>query len=134
MLLPLRFRLPYPPSVNHYWRVMRGRMVIGRKGRDYRAAAAVAVLEQRVPRERLDGPLRVSLVAYPPDLRRRDLDNTLKALLDAIVAIGVIEDDSGIDDLRVVRGPVRPRGEVEVAIEPIPNETSFVRRNAPTEP
>jgi Holliday junction resolvase RusA-like endonuclease len=28
--------LPFPPSVNTYWRTFRGRMIISAKGREYR--------------------------------------------------------------------------------------------------
>jgi Holliday junction resolvase RusA-like endonuclease len=32
----LEVELPFPPSVNHYWRMWRGRMVISTEGRAYR--------------------------------------------------------------------------------------------------
>ncbi|MEY4713325.1 MAG: hypothetical protein RIS88_2775 [Pseudomonadota bacterium] len=38
-----------------------------------------------------------------PDRRRRDLDNTLKATQDAMTHAGIWDDDSQIDDLRIVR-------------------------------
>lgn len=133
-MISLHFTLPYPPSVNHYWSAMRGRMFVSRRGKDYRTAAALALLEQRVPRDGLAGPLRVSLVANPPDRKRRDLDNVLKALLDAIVAVNVIEDDSNIHDLRIVRGSVVPGGSVAVHINAASSETELARRSAPLEP
>ena len=34
--MTLHFDLPYPPSVNHYWRQFRGRMVISKEGRTFR--------------------------------------------------------------------------------------------------
>ena len=127
-VIHLEFTLPWPPSVNHYWRMYRGRMVIGARGRAYRIAAIQAINEQRVPTERLGGLLQVGLLAYPPDRRRRDLDNLQKALLDSVVAAGVIEDDSNIDDLRVVRGRVLPGGQVAVVIRPCTSELHFYTR------
>lgn len=89
--------LPWPPSVNHYWRIFRNRMIVSAAGRDYRKAVGVAVLEQQ-PAPLLGGArLEVSILAEPPDRRRRDLDNVLKAILDGIVSAGVIDDDSLVD-------------------------------------
>jgi crossover junction endodeoxyribonuclease RusA len=103
-------------------------MVIGARGRAYRKDATSAIHDQAVPIEQIGGPLKVELLAFPPDRRRRDLDNLQKALLDSIVAAGVIEDDSNIDDLRVVRGPVFPGGKVQVVIRPYTSETNFTTR------
>ena len=47
------------------------------------------------------GKLCVEIEAYRPDKRRRDLDNLLKAALDACTSAGVWEDDSNIVDLRI---------------------------------
>jgi crossover junction endodeoxyribonuclease RusA len=44
---------------------------------------------------------RVEIAANQPDNRRRDLDNYLKAPLDALMSAGVYEDDSQIVDLRI---------------------------------
>ena len=112
----LRIVLPWPPSVNHYWRNFRGRMVIGAKGRAYRHAVIASVIEQNVPRDRISCRLAVSIDAYPPDNRRRDIDNINKALLDAIVAAEVIEDDGLIDALSIIRFDAEKDGRVEVRI------------------
>jgi crossover junction endodeoxyribonuclease RusA len=108
-------------------------MVIGARGRAYRKAATDAIFDQSVPRDMLAGPLQVELLACPPDRRRRDLDNLQKALLDAVVAAGVIADDSHIDDLRVTRGPVHPNGKVDVSIRPYTSETHFSTKSGGTE-
>lgn len=36
--------LPWPPSVNTYWRTFRGRMLISAHGRDYRVRAVAAAI------------------------------------------------------------------------------------------
>lgn len=127
-MTPIEFTLPWPPSVNHYWRNFRGRMVIGARGRAYRHAAIAAIRDQRIPADGLGGPLSVTLIAFPPDRRRRDLDNLQKALLDAVVAAGVIEDDSNIDELTVSRGAVWPRGAVWVRIKPFTSDVALAIR------
>lgn len=122
------FTLPFPPSVNHYWRHINrgaaaGRVLLSSEGRDYRAAAYCEILRQKVPRNRLTGRLRVAISASPPDRRRRDLDNMLKALLDVLHHTAVIRDDSDVDDLHIVRGPVKPHGRVSISIDELTETT-----------
>jgi crossover junction endodeoxyribonuclease RusA len=92
--------LPWPPSMNTYWRTYQGRMIISAKGRDYRKAVAEQVTLQAGALN-YQGKLRVQIEAYRPDNRRRDLDNLLKAVLDGCTHAGVWEDDSNIVDLRI---------------------------------
>ncbi len=100
--------LPYPPSVNTYWRNVTGRTLISKKGRTYRKEMIATVAMQQ-PGDPLRGRLEVSVTAYPPDNRRRDLDNVLKALLDGMQHAGVYEDDSQIDHLAISRGTTKPK-------------------------
>ena len=92
--------MPWPPSVNKYWRTFQGRMIISAEGRSYRKAVADQVLIQRGAKH-YTGKLRVVIEAFRPDNRRRDLDNLLKAVLDGCTHAGVWEDDSNIVDLRI---------------------------------
>jgi len=112
--------LPYPPSVNTYWRSpntgkLAGRTLISQKGRDYRQAVANTVLLAQNPKAP-QGRLDVALAVFPPDRRRRDLDNLPKAILDALTHAGVIEDDSLIDRLLIERGAICPFGKVRVFV------------------
>jgi crossover junction endodeoxyribonuclease RusA len=107
--------LPFPPSVNHYWRsIGRGRVIISEAGRRYREAVRQVVAPQL---QLADGGgmkkpprLGVLLSAMPPDDRRRDLDNMLKAPLDAMKHAGAYEDDSQIDLLTIRRRHKLPGG------------------------
>lgn len=100
----LTFALPWPPSENTYRRVVPNRQgpVMSRKGRSYKATACGIIRANRYNRE-LAGRLEVEIMLRPPDRRKRDIDNTLKALLDAMQAGGVYLDDSQIDSLHVQR-------------------------------
>jgi len=63
-------QLPYPPSVNHYWRMWRGRMVIGKEGRAFRKNT-LALLSGNGPRKPpAGGRIALCMDAFPPDRRR----------------------------------------------------------------
>ena len=109
----LELTLPWPPTVNTYYRSVNGAVKISEKGRSYRLAVADQVLIQRGAKH-FSGRLLVRVTAYVPDKRKRDLDNILKSLLDSLTHAGVWEDDSQIDDLHIVRGPIGGMVKVDV--------------------
>ena len=118
--------LPYPPSVNHYWRNYRGRMVISREGRAYRKD--VCALLAPAPGMGGNGPrkppsggrIALCMDAFPPDRRRRDLDNIQKPLLDALENAEVYLDDSQIDLLVTRRRASGKPGHIEVQLDELP--------------
>ena len=89
---------------------MAGRTLISAKGRTYRQDCIASLYEQNVPTGRYIGKLGLVIAAYPPDRRKRDLDNLLKATLDALVFAKVIKDDGDIDELGIARREVTPGG------------------------
>lgn len=97
----LEIELPYPPSINHYWRRVGPRTLISREGRRFRQQV-IALLAARGVAP-LAGPLAVEVEIFPPDRRRRDIDNIQKALLDALQNGGAYEDDSQIMRLTIVK-------------------------------
>ena len=104
----LALDVPYPPSVNRYWRAFRGRNILSAEARAYRRAITAVMLERKLTP--LSGRLAVSVMLCPPDRRRRDLDNAMKGLLDGLQHGGAYTDDSQIDKLTIERGAVTPRG------------------------
>jgi len=102
----LEFELPYPPSVNHYFRMVQGRMLISREGRLFRQRVWAILAASGV--RALVGPLALEIEVYPPDNRRQDTDNVQKALLDAMQHGGAYHDDS-----QIVRLAIEKRGAVE---------------------
>jgi crossover junction endodeoxyribonuclease RusA len=113
--MSLHFELPYPPSVNHYWRRVGARTLISRAGRAFRQDVCSLLAARRI--EPLDGPLAVKIDVFPPDRRRRDLDNLPKALLDALQHGGAYHDDSQIVRLTITKREVVPEGRTDVLIE-----------------
>ena len=93
--------LPYPPSINHYWRRVGPRTLISREGRRFRERVVAILAARRT--EPLVGHLEVDIEIHPPDNRRRDIDNVQKALLDALQHGGAYEDDSQIVRLAIVK-------------------------------
>ena len=111
----MRFTLPYPPSANRYYRNVGRRTLISREGRAYREKVRT-ILPAGLTAP-LAGPVAVYVDVFPPDRRRRDLDNTQKALLDALQHGGAYEDDSQIALLHIERRDVVKDGKVVVRIE-----------------
>ena len=97
----LEVELPYPPSINHYWRRVGHKTLISREGRRFRASVVAILAAMRL--QPLAGDLIVEVELYPPDRRRRDIDNVQKALLDALAHGGAYADDSQIVRLEITK-------------------------------
>ncbi len=102
--------LPWPPTVNTYWRhTVRGKLAtvyISQEGQAYRKAVNLCLAEHGVKTYELEGDLRVEIEVFPPDRRKRDIDNLLKSLLDSLTHAQVWKDDNQISDLRIYRNPI----------------------------
>ena len=88
--------LPYPPSTNRLWRYTKNGV--------YRTAKYVKYINDckllhMHPGPPLDAPVRMEILAHPPDKRRRDLDNLSKSLCDLAIHLRLIEDDHWIHEL-----------------------------------
>lgn len=119
------FEVPFPPSVNHYWRTpstgaLKGRTLISKKGRVFREKVAYTLRDMKAE---VPGRLGIHIALFPPDKRKRDLDNYLKALLDSIVHAGMIKDDELIDELTIRRANNCSGGRAVVEIWSIVEET-----------
>tara|TARA_Y100000034_G_scaffold125065_1_gene174149 strand:+ start:871 stop:1110 length:240 start_codon:yes stop_codon:yes gene_type:complete len=66
-----------------------------------------------------DQRLKLEVLAMPKDKRRRDLDNLLKILCDALESAGVFKNDSQIDEIIIKRGQQHPDGKLLLTLEPI---------------
>lgn len=107
--------LPWPPSVNHYYRHVGPRVLISREGRRYRDIVIAKVAAEGI--QTLACPVELFIELYPPDNRRRDIDNIQKCLFDAMTAAGIYEDDSQICKLTIIkREPMPPDGMTYVQV------------------
>lgn len=113
--MEIRLTLPYPPSWNHYLHQRGNHRYVSKAGKAYHQAVWAIVHEEGRPRFG-DSTVAVMLEVFPPDHRKRDLDNVLKVLLDSLKISGVYDDDSQIIALLAVKKKVISGGLVEVLV------------------
>jgi len=113
----IKLTLPYPPTVNHYWGQLGSKKFLGKKGKEFRESVFLCVYAAQ--QGRLDARLHMEVYLYPPDNRKRDVDNVLKPLLDALEHAGAYENDSQIDKLCITRMDVTKGGSCDVVITEI---------------
>ena len=109
-----KFTLPFPPSVNTYWRRSGFRIHVSQKGTQFRKDALELIGNIK---DKLLSPLTVTLDLYPPCRRKRDVDNYAKGVLDALTHAGVWDDDSQVQRLTIQKYPKDGDPRVEVTIE-----------------
>ena len=110
------FELPWPPSVNHYYRHVGPRVLISKEGRKYREIVVARIAAEGI--RTLSGPVELYIELYPPDARRRDIDNVQKCLFDSFTAAGIYYDDSQIQKLTIIkREPLPPTGMAYVQVK-----------------
>lgn len=113
------YRLPWPPSVNSYWRKGGKVTYLTKRAREYRKEVLGAIIEHHggvwehcVSAKRL----AVNIECVMPDRRKRDLDNHIKGLLDSLQHVHLFYDDEQVDELRIKRLYIEPPGCVDVTI------------------
>jgi len=126
----MKLILPIPPSINHYYRNdEQGGRKINKRGKEYRFAVKLAATQARA--EKIEGAVSVIVYVICPDYRRRDLDNMLKCLLDAITHAGLIEDDSMIVELSMYKhkpDSSNKSGQAIVNIDKMPQDDIEIRK------
>ena len=111
----INIELPYPPTVNHYYRHVGYKTLISKDGRNYRKTVCVAMMIAKV--KTMTGPVALTIDVYPPDRRRRDLDNLLKSLIDSLEHGGAFKDDSQIVKITATKHEPTKGGKAIVRIE-----------------
>lgn len=98
-----RFSLPYPPSLNSYYRynLKTHKMYTSKEGKTYRSLVKDILFEFVEQNKTIEDKIKLSIILYPPDKRKRDIDNILKVLFDALQDAQLIKDDSQIIELNI---------------------------------
>lgn len=117
----VRYELPYPPSVNNYWHTSGKRRYISPAGKKFTEDVAKNVYEQGYKRFG-NKSLGISVMIHPRSKRRFDLDNTLKAILDALMKAGCYDDDSQFEYIEIARGAAKDGGAAVVHIYELEKE------------
>lgn len=99
--------LPYPPSMNTYWRRNGHRYFIAPAGIAFRTEVEAYCMAAGL--RPIAGNVALSVSLVPGDRRRRDIDNVLKPLLDALTHGGAWHDDAQVKALSVTMGDPAPR-------------------------
>ena len=113
----LKIILPYPPSVNTYWGFQGSRRFLTPRARAFKKIVSIEYKLTEHPgfgNQRL----KATIYLYPPDKRKRDIDNVIKSLLDALCQAGVFDDDSQFDRIEIERKTLIKNGKTEITIEP----------------
>lgn len=111
-----RLELPYPVSVNRYYRNFRGMTVRSAEARDYKSAVHAMAVNLGVS-DPLSGAIHVEISYHPKrpkkytggSVRAFDLDNCLKVAIDALNGIAW-HDDKQITFLAIRKGEPVPDG------------------------
>lgn len=115
----ITLELPWAPTANTYYRRVGHKTLISRAGREYRRQIGKQRMAENWPRFGEAIRLSLAIKAYPPDRRKRDLDNMLKPMLDALEAADLFADDSQIDHLSIERMESNGKpGHVAVTVRP----------------
>ena len=105
--------LPYPPTVNHMYRRARGHLALTPEALAFRHAVRMIAMVQGVTP--ITGPVAVFLDVYRPR-RRGDLDNILKATLDALQNGVAYRDDDQVEQITAVRYDDKRAPRIEVSV------------------
>ncbi|WP_340608061.1 RusA family crossover junction endodeoxyribonuclease [Xenorhabdus bharatensis] len=108
-------KLPWPPTVNHYWKHSKWGHYITDKGKAYRQQI-IKLIEQQNLDILTASRIKIKIIAHPPDRRRRDIDNLPKAVFDSLTHANFWVDDNQIDDMQIMWGDLVKGGCLDVQI------------------
>ena len=119
MFKEVSLQLPWPPSVNQVWATTKRGNWYGTKiAKDYKAAVKYIVMQKNCQGSfpKSDN-IEYNLFVYPPDNRRRDLDNLNKVVCDALQDAGVYDNDCQIKRIFMEMKPQEKPGTVIVILK-----------------
>lgn len=113
-----RMAFPIPPSVNKLFATnfKTGRRFKTKAYQDWKNESMILVMTK--PRAYFKGPVKVTyMVGRFKDKIRRDVANLEKAMSDVLVSMGILADDSQIQDIRLRWTNHVPQGTMLVTVE-----------------
>jgi len=108
--------LPYPPSVNNYWIASGHRRFISKRGKEFKHAVWIAILQSKA-KSFEDDLLEVHIHLYPRNKRLMDIDNCCKSILDAMQDAGLYNDDKQVYRLVIERKEIVEGGGAIVMVD-----------------
>lgn len=119
----VELQLTYPPSVNDYYKKWcQGksvRVAIDKPGMAYRAEVLRFKLVNLHNPKPLAGRISMEIELWKPDRRKRDMDNPLKCLFDALTYAQVWVDDEQVDCLLMHKRGVEAPGKTVITLREI---------------
>lgn len=115
--------LPWPPSINKTWAPRKnGRgMYMTPTAKQWHKDANLLLRYQLGPHTAMQGRLKVVMALTPPKLSG-DIDNRIKAVLDALQHAGVMQNDQQVKRLEIDWLDPRPPGYVRLRVMHITDE------------
>lgn len=94
----IKLILPYPPSINHLYGQHGKIRYMKEAGKRYKTTVGLIANRIKKEPELLDKANEIFIVVdiYPPDRRKRDIDNLGKIIFDSLQGAGVYKDDAQI--------------------------------------
>lgn len=120
----VEFTLPWPPSINNYYGRNKKKVYLKPQVRKYFEDCRWLIYKQlwdfgEISKKVITGKAKVLRDLYPPDKRKRDEDNIVKALNDTLMKSGLIKDDSQIVMATNIKHEPKKPGYVKITLEEI---------------
>jgi crossover junction endodeoxyribonuclease RusA len=116
----ITLELTYPPSVNNYYsKWCQGksvRVAVGEAGSAYRAEVLRYKLETLKNPRPIKYRVSMEVELWAPDRIKRDIDNPLKCLFDALTYARIWEDDEIVDCLLMHKRGVEAPGKCIITL------------------
>lgn len=120
-----KLNLPYPPSANRALVLSKGKIHRNKKLDSFFSYVWAEVLKTKCPSFPLEKRLAIEIYLYPPDKRMHDIDNRVRAVFNALQAVGVVENDFQFETLHVERRSTTSGGACEVYLDEITREIAL---------
>ena len=108
------FEFPLAPTINSYYGFHGHRRYMTEKGKQFKSEVAHIVSQQPIKFGKSLVVMTVKI--HFRDRRIQDLSNRIKALEDAMVQAGLMDDDSQIKEIHVYEGQIIKGGKMIVEI------------------